>query len=506
MLKKLKRIALLQLCLLSIITAFSFGATSVSASSQTLNNDVFWKDTSNNPIYSQGGNILKVGSTYYWYGVKYNGAVTYYNNPSSKNGDTSFAAVTCYSSTDLVHWKFEGNVITGATDGSTWDPSWLGRLGVVYNSNTQQYVLLTQYSGPAGSGIAFATSSTPTGTFTFHHVQSTVSNVVNNMTGDQSTFIDDDGKAYLVFSNVNGRSHLYVSELRTSDYLNVEPATNVYNSSTGGREGNAMFKYNGLYYLCSSDLHGWNASQTYCISASNINGPYSSEFVLEGTQNDFSHVSQTSMFINVQGTSGTTILFGGDRWSDFAGNGIGYNVWVPLSFNGTTPKFNSLSQFNLDAAAGTWSVGSGNNYVLNPSYEADRVSQISLAGWSTYFNTATDPNSNIAGGHSGRWATNLVASTAYTASRYQVLTGLPNGTYTLKTWVRSSGGQSTAQIYVKNYGGAELDYAINNSIGTWTEITIPNIVVTNGKAQIGVYTIANADNWLRVDDWSFVKN
>lgn len=495
-------------CLLLLLCAFtSVHVKHASAASQTINNDVFWKDTSGNPIYSQGGNILKVGNTYYWYGVKYNGAVTYYNSPSKKNGDTSFNAVTCYSSTDLKNWKFESNVITGTTDGSTWDPSWLGRLGVVYNTNTKKYVLLTQYSGPAGSGIAFATSNTPTGTFTFDHVQTTVSNVVNNMTGDQSIFIDDDGKAYLIFSNVNGRSHLYVSELRSSDYLNVEPATNVFNSTAGGREGNAMFKYNGVYYLCSSDLHGWNASHTYYITATNIKGPYSSEAVMNGSTADFSHVSQTSNFIKVQGTSGTTVLFVGDRWSDFAGNGIGYNQWVPLSFNGTTPTFNSVSQFNLDAAAGTWSVGAGNNYILNPSYEADRIAQNDLAGWVNWSSITTEnPNTNVEAGHTGRWAISQYASIAYSASRYQSLTNIPNGTYTLKAWVRSGGGQTTAQIYVKNYGGAEIDYSINNSIGSWTQITIPNIVVTAGKAQIGVYSVANAGNWLRVDDWSFTKN
>ncbi len=501
-----RRLKAIQCFLLFLTTAFSFGVTGASASSQTLTNDVFWKDTSNNPIYSQGGGILKVGNTYYWYGVKYNGAVTYYNNPTSKNSDTSFNAVTCYSSTDLVHWTFQGNVITGATDGSTWDADWLGRLGVVYNSNTNKYVLITQYVGPAGSGVAFATSNTPTGTFTFDHVQTSIANVVNNMSGDQTIFIDDDGKPYLVFSNTSGRSHLYVSSLRASDYLNIEPATNVYNSSSGGREGNAMFKYNGVYYLCSSDLHGWNASQAYYITATNILGPYSSESVMGNTATDFSHVTQTGFFVNVQGTSGTTVLFAGDRWSDFAGNGIGYNQWMPISFSGTTPTLNSLSQFNLDAAAGTWTVGSGNNYARNPSYEADRVSQNALAGWSTWKNVTTDPNSNILGGYTGRWAAQLYGTAAYSASRYQNLTGLPNGTYTLKAWVQSSGGQSTAQIYVKNFGGTEKNTAINTAIGSWTQVTISNIVVTNGSAQIGVYTVANANNWVKVDDWTFIKN
>ena len=75
-----------------------------------IHNDVFWKDTSGTPIYSQGGGVLKVGSTYYWYGVKYNGAVTYAANPNKENSDTSFAGVTIYSSPDLMTWKLENTV------------------------------------------------------------------------------------------------------------------------------------------------------------------------------------------------------------------------------------------------------------------------------------------------------------------------------------------------------------------------------------------------------------
>ncbi len=504
--KKGRLFIMFQWALVVLVTAFAFGPLPAKAAAGTITNDVFWKDTAGNPIYSQGGNILKVGNTYYWYGVKYNGAVTYYNNPSGKNGDTSFAAVTCYSSTDLVNWTFRGNVITAGAEGTTWDPDWLGRLGVVYNTNTQKYVLITQYAGPEGSGVAFATSSTPTGTFAFHHVQTSITNVVNNLPGDQSTFVDDNGKAYLVFSNASGRSRTYVSELRTSDYLNIEPATQVFQSTSGGREGNAMFKYNGRYYIASSDLHGWNASHAYVISSTSITGPYSAESVMANSEKDYSHVSQTGFFIQVQGSSGTTILFAGDRWSDFAGNGLGYNQWMPLSFNGTEPVLNSLSKFNLDAAAGTWSVAAGNNYIMNPSYEADRITLNTLTGWSNWKNTTADPNSNISPGRTGRYSMTQYSDTAYSASMYQNVSGLPNGTYTLKAWVKSGGGQQVAQIFVKNYGGTEKNAAVNSVMNNWTEITIPNITVTNGSAQVGIYSVANAGNWLRVDDWSLTKD
>jgi hypothetical protein len=68
-------------------------------------------------------------------------------------------------------------------------------------------------------------------------------------------------------------------------------------------------------------------------------------------------------------------VYAGDRWSDFAGNGLGYNQWLPISFETGKPVFHSLSEWNINVKEGTWSVAAGNNYCLNPTYEADRVSQ-----------------------------------------------------------------------------------------------------------------------------------
>ncbi|HZP50409.1 family 43 glycosylhydrolase [Actinocrinis sp.] len=459
-----------------------------AATGATIQNDVFWKDTSGNPIYSQGGGVIQVGSTYYWYGAKYNGAVTYYNNPAAgKSGDVSISAITCYSSTDLVHWKFEGNAMTPSDTGG----GWVGRIGIMHNPNTGKYVLIAQ----AGSGLVFGTSSTPNGHFTRAATQSSIGNVTTGMSGDQSIFVDDNGQAYLAFSNKSGRNHLYVAQLRPSDFLQVQPAVNIYNSSAGGREGNIMFKHAGTYYFCSSDLHGWNASHTYCIDSSKVNSGYGAEFVLQGTDADFSHVTQTGLAFAVNGTSGSFVVFGGDRWADFAGNGIGYNQWVPLTFNGTTPTFHSLSQWNVDAAAGTWSVGAGNNYVLNPSFEADRVSTSTMAGWSSTANVA-----NHSGGHTGRWTMQETS----TGDIHQNIT-LPNGTYTLSTWVKSSGGQQSANLYAKNSGGTEKDYAINRSIGGWTQVSITGITVTNGSIQVGVSSNGSSGNWVDADDFSLVK-
>jgi hypothetical protein len=493
---------------LSLFTFFAFGcsiahaatpAPAPASSGGLITNDVFYKDTDGNPIYSQGGGIFKFGDKYYWYGIKYNGAVTYYNDPAAgKVMGTGFNAVTCYSSTDLVHWHFENNVLTAATLGARG--GWVGRMGVAYNANTHKYVLLAQ----GGGGEYFATCDTPTGNFTFDHVQRVIPNMASNGTGDQTIFVDTDGKAYLICSSSNGRSHLYVCPLHPSDFLSVDPAVQIFQGP--GREGNCMFKYNGRYYFCSSDLHGWNASHCYVIDSKNILGPYSPEYIMAGTDLDFCHVTQTGFFVTVPGANATTVLFCGDRWADFAGNGLGFNQWCPLSFNGTKPQFNSVSQFNFDAANGTWSVAPGNNYILNPSFEADRVAQGTLAGWASSPNTARGPNHNSLDAHTGRWSAQQLSTSAYTASLTQTVANLPPGNYTLKAWVKSSGGQSTADIFAKDYGGDELDASIKKRLDQWTQITIPHLNITSGHCTLGVHSIANPGDWVEADDFTLTKD
>ncbi|MBR3631339.1 MAG: family 43 glycosylhydrolase, partial [Oscillospiraceae bacterium] len=212
-----------------------------SAADDLIVNDCFWKDTSGNNIYSQGGGIFKFGDTYYWYGVHYKGAETYAANPSGKNSDTGFVSVTCYSSQDLVNWKFENDVLTPNSKGFGFC-YWAGRLGVAYCPKSKQYVLVMQYN----ESVLFASASTPTGNFEVKNIQDQIQNVQKQGTGDQTIFVDDDGQAYLICSNKGGRGHQYVAKLRESDYLAAEPAKEVAKGS--GREGNCMFKYKGKYY------------------------------------------------------------------------------------------------------------------------------------------------------------------------------------------------------------------------------------------------------------------
>jgi hypothetical protein len=161
-----------------------------NAAQPAIENGVFWRDTSGKPIYSQGGGMLKVGDRYWWYGVKYHEAVSYAAAPTALAPQPRFSAVTAYSSTDLVNWRFEGDVLKAGAGGARFVPDgWLGRMGVVFNQATRKYVLITQFSSKAtGGGVLFATSDQPAGPFVYDNLQARIDNVSTPSSGDQTVF------------------------------------------------------------------------------------------------------------------------------------------------------------------------------------------------------------------------------------------------------------------------------------------------------------------------------
>ena len=486
----------------------------VIASDNLITNDSFYLDTEGNPIYSQGGD------TYYWYGVKYEQAVGYAENPvisqASRSNSTTFSTVTCYSSKDLINWKFENDIVTTKTEGLGF-VSWFGRMGVMYNEKNNNYVLVSQgyiYADDTREdcwtdALVFLTCDTPTGDFgnvTFQkNGEGGLSSISNGSTGDQTVFIDDDGTPYLIASNSGGRSNIYVCEFN-EDYTWVDKATRVYRGD--GREGNCMFKYNDRYYICNSDLHGWNSSPAYVLmsDSDDILGTYTMlDEPMENSKESYSHVSQTGFFVTVHGSEQDTVLFCGDRWSGFAGNGMGFHSWVPLSFdeNGI-PTFNDLSQFYFDAKTGLWEVGPNNNYVTNPAFEADRISVGDPMGW----DVSGNGNSNVekSSPYSGRWSWHQTSAKEYTATISQQIKNLPDGEYTLKAWVKSSGGQKVANLYIKGYGGEEINISLTDLISEWTQVVVcENLTISGGICEIGLVSDALANQWIMLDDVTLIR-
>jgi hypothetical protein len=435
------------------------------AGGQVIQNDVFWKDTEGNPIISNGGGTIKVGDTWYWHGVKYGNGATYYNKSTGSNyTGTSGNKVSCFSSKDLMTWKNEGDVFNAPG-------GWYGRCGVVYHAGTKKYVLIGQ--GGTNNQVVFAVSDKVTGPFTQTSIV-TPPGVANGGTGDQTVFQDDDDKAYIICSSRSGRSNWYIIPLRASDYLAMEPSVRIGGGT--GREGNCMFKYRGRYYFVSSDLYGWNASRAYYITATNILGPYGAEKIMTNSDVDYCHVTQTGFFTTVYGTQDTTVVFCGDRWSGWEGNGPGFSAWTPVTFNGTDAVFNSLSRWSIDAVKGTWKVVPGNNYILNGIIEADRSAGTSpIHAW-----TGSGARNADGSAKAGNYCMTLGSGTAATQS----IASLPNGTYEMTAWIKSSGSGGSCDISVSDFGGTEMKQASTEAMANWTQVHLTGIKVTAGKAVV----------------------
>lgn len=506
-----------------------------SAQNRNIKNDTFWHTADGETIFSQGGGIFTFADPltgkpkYYWYGVHYEEADLYRKNPAITHTKSTFKAVTCYSSTDLVNWKFEKNVLTTKEVEADGKKTWVGRLGVAYLKEIKKYAMFVQHGGK----VLITVSESPTGEFKWHQEISMEQMIGTLNTGDQTVFTDDDGKSYLVYSYGRGRNKIYLSEIGLKngkvDLLNCNK---IFEGES--REGNCMFKYKGKYYMCASNIYGWDASFAYYLVADQINGPYlptNKMKVMDGCEDDFAHVTQTGFFVTVKGSEKETVLYCGDRWSDFAGNGLGYNQWFPLSFNHDVPYFNSLGSWNIDAKTGNWTVANDNDYVKNGSFEADRRHipshvkpvQTFLTGWNTiilygnkieldstkspvlnFFNTEADRQLVV-----GEKSLNISDKVKFGRKVSQVISSSPDvkltdGFYCLTAKVKNSGGFSELAMYAES-NGKKFGYDLKNENTTWKSIVLDQIAVKNGQVEIGFSAKGEANAFCLIDDVSLVK-
>ena len=416
--------------------------------SRVIRNDSWWNTVDGKPIYSNGGGCYFYEGRWYWYGCRYEEAERVRFDSAFRVDvgglHTTFVGVTCYSSADLVNWRDEGIVYAGEGAESEAHGRWFGRVGVAAVPSEGKFVLAMQYMG----GVLLAVADLPRGPFVFQEGVDMSASTGYRTTGDQSVFYDDiHGKGYLVFSKPHGRDKTYVAELGYRSGRAFVGAPRLVFAGHG-REGNCMFMHRGKYYLCASDLYGWDGSRAYWMVADSPMGPYRKSldgdmFLMRNAVEDYCHVSQTGFFVTVRGAEQETVVFCGDRWTQFADNGIGFNVWTPLSFDGDEPVFNSLSEWSLDAATGRWAVGSGNNYVRNGSFDADRrqipirhkPDQDFVSGWTVEpaggFLNATNKTCDKAF-VTGKFALSL--SAPFPRRAYQKIEYIPNGNYMLRYW------------------------------------------------------------------------
>jgi hypothetical protein len=304
-----------------------------------------WPDEDSNHIQAHGGGIIKLNKTYYWYGEE-----------RRQGLDTNYRYVSCYSSKDLINWKFRGDVIKLAKpdsilQGNKWV---LERPKVFYNVKTKKYVMYMHIDGAVKgvsksswaydyARVGVAVSDKATGPFkllrTFRPLEKD--------SRDIGQFIDDDGSAYLIFEcrPVKG---FYIAKL-SDDYLSVEKEVVFIQSPL---EGGAIVHYKGLYYAVGSKLTGWSPNPNKVATATSLSGPWS-EFVDIAPPDTRTYSSQSTMFIKVAGTKDTTVIFMGDRWKPKELWDSRY-IWMPVQIGDGKLWVPEPKPWTLDINTGEW--------------------------------------------------------------------------------------------------------------------------------------------------------
>ncbi len=309
-------------------------------------------DTRGNTVDAHDGEIADFNGTYYLYGTSYDCGYQW------QVANTPFCGFKVYSSTDLVHWTDRGYLFDPTT--SSWQTACNGstygcfRPHVVYNASTGQYVLwINVYDNSVGYRVFTATQ--PTGPFTEAPTptlavnNSAPSGGVNN--GDEGLFVDNDGTAYLAYTDWHtGGGDIVVERLSSTYLTGTGDYARLNQSST---EAPAMFRRGNTYYLSYSDPNcGYcGGTGTSYKTASSPLGPWSSGTSI--TSNSCG--GQPSFVSAIPTTSGTAYLYGSDLWNNGRSNeALANYFWDPLSFNadGSIQPITCARSFSLTLADG----------------------------------------------------------------------------------------------------------------------------------------------------------
>ncbi|WP_236642189.1 MULTISPECIES: AbfB domain-containing protein [unclassified Paenibacillus] len=412
-----------------------------SAASVTITNGSDWLDTAGNPIQANSGNILKVGSMYYWYGE---------HAVSGK-----FDSVNVYTSTDLKNWTFSNAILTkdSATELAS---SKIERPKVIYNASTKQYVLWAHYENGTDYNlgrVAVATSSTPNGKFTYEGSF----RPLDYESRDMTVFVDTDGTGYLITaSRKNGGANDTMAIFKmNASYTGVESFVG-WQFENAYREAPAVVKKGNRYYLFTSQAAGWYPNQGAYATASSMTGTWSA---LTPYGNPSAFGSQIHDIATITGSNTTSYIYTGDRWNPL-NLGEHKHIWLPLTLNDSngSASLEWYKEWNIDAVTGT---------VTPPSL-------VNHAQGKTATAISTASGSSASNVNDGNYQTSWAASSNTWPAWWQVDFGAPKTITEIDiSWFmyKGSEGYYKYKIEISNDGVnySTLDRTSNTTYGFTTD-------------------------------------
>jgi len=290
-----------------------------------------WADNRGQRIQAHGGGITFWNGVYYWFGED--------RRPSN---DPEKRYVSCYSSRDLVHWKFRRQVLA-LSDPEHLGPHWVLERPKVYpNAGTHRFVLYAHLDDAhyKFARVMVAVSDRIDGDY--RYVKSF--RPLGEESRDIGQFIDDDGSAYLIFES-RPTGGFFIARL-TGDYMNVEKTAFIH----APLEGGALVHVGNLYYVVGSHMTGWRPNPNVYATATSLAGSWS-EFKDLAPPEANNYQSQSTMLVKVAGTKKTTVIFMGDIWKPSALWDSRY-LWMPLDVNGDEMKLPPPQTWQLDVKTG----------------------------------------------------------------------------------------------------------------------------------------------------------
>ncbi len=288
-----------------------FATCLVNAQNKTIINGIPWYDNNGNIVNAHGACIVKDNGVYYLFGEW------------KSDNSNAFPGFSCYSSTDLVNWKFENIVLKVQPEGIL-GPNRVGeRVKVMKCPATGEYVMFMhaddmKYKDPY---IGVATCKTINGDYKLQGPLLHNGKPIKRW--DMGTFQDSDGNGYVLIH------HGPILKL-SKDYMSVESEVAFVK---GSGESPAMFKKDGIYYLLCSNLTSWEKNDNFYFTANHIEGPWTSRglFCPEGS---LTYNSQSTFVFPLEIGNDTIPMFMGDRWSYPHQASAATYVWLPMKIDG----------------------------------------------------------------------------------------------------------------------------------------------------------------------------
>jgi beta-glucanase (GH16 family) len=340
-----------------------------------------WLDDRGEHINAHGGGVLYHEGIYYWFGEH-----------KSENSNAAQVGINCYSSNDLVNWKYEGVALPVSDDPKSEIAKGcvMERPKVIYNEKTGKFVmwfhLELKGQGYKAARSALAVSDNVTGPYTFVRSErinkgfypldmpedirklrldpnkyttwwtpewyKAVENGLflkrdfaeGQMARDMTLFVDDDGKAYHIYASEENLT-LHIAELtedytgHTGKYIRVAPG--------GHNEAPAIFKRKGTYWMITSGCTGWEPNAARMFSAPSIWGPWKQHVnPCRGEKSEITFGGQGTFIQQVYGKK-DAYVFMGDMWRPKYPIDGRY-MWLPIKFEKDILYLEWMDEWDLD--------------------------------------------------------------------------------------------------------------------------------------------------------------